>query len=122
MNPILPSLVVSLAFLGVTLNAVRKRALSEQHALLWVGVALAMLLIVVTLPLHFLDWLSRLAGIVYPPDLLFLAAIIFILVLQFHLTLAVSKLTSQVTRIAQEVAIRKEDQSNGAKDRAAHFG
>ena len=79
-----------------------------------------MLLIAATLPFHLLDWLAHLMGIAYPPDLLLLAAVLFSFVLQFHLTMALSRISEQVTKLAQMLAISRIE-GDGSGNNPAHY-
>lgn len=108
------ALAFSLAFLGVTVEAVRRRLLDERYAVVWILVGLAMLALVLMLPFHLLDRAARAVGVVYPPSLLLLGAVLFTLILLFHLTLVVSRLSLAVTRLAQEVALLLADREGGA--------
>lgn len=99
------SLVVSLGFLGVSVGAVRRRALREQAAVLWLGVSLAMVLLSATLPAHLLDRVAHLVGIAYPPDLVLLLAVLFLVVLVFHLSLSLARLNQKHTVLVQEFGI-----------------
>jgi len=53
------------------------------------------------------DALSRLVGIETPVNLLFLLAIIMLMGISLHLTLAISKITDDMRTLAEEVAIMK---------------
>ena len=50
---------------------------------------------------------SRLVGIETPVNLLFLLAIIMLMGISLHLTLAISKITDDMRTLAEEVAIMK---------------
>ena len=54
-----------------------------------------------------MDSLSRLVGIETPVNLLFLLAIIMLMGISLHLTLAISKITDDMRTLAEEVAIMK---------------
>jgi hypothetical protein len=109
------SLLVSFAFLAMTVRAIRKRILGEQVAMIWLGVSICMVLLSATLPTHILDRTAHLVGVAYPPELLLLLAALFLVVLVFHLSLAQAKLQARVTRLTQELALLRA----GAPDEAA---
>jgi len=99
------SLVISLGFLVISARAVRRGLLRQQAAVLWLAVSLVMLFMSATLPLHLLDHLASLVGIAYPPDLMLLAAVIFLVVLVFQLSLSLARLHEQHTSLVQEFGI-----------------
>ncbi len=97
--------VVSVGFLVLVVRAVRRRRLGEEAAVLWLCVSAAMVVLSATLPLHVLDRLSHLVGIAYPPDLLLLLAVLFLVGLLFHQTLSLAKLRDRHTTLVQELGI-----------------
>lgn len=99
------SMVVSLGFLGLSVRAVRKHVLREQAAVLWLIVSLAMVFLSATLPLHLLDHVASLVGIAYAPDLVLLVAVLFLVVLVFHLSLSLARLHEKHTALVQEFGI-----------------
>lgn len=105
MTPFWLALIFSLAFLAIAFEAARRRLLKEQYAVLWIGVGLAMLALSLSLPSHLLDRVAHAVGVFYGPNLLFVAALLFTFVLQFHLTVVVGRLSEHTTRLAQEVTL-----------------
>ena len=99
------SLVVSIGFLLLSVRAVRRRVLREQAALLWLAVSLVMVFVSATLPLHLLDRMAELVGIAYAPDLILLLAVLFLVVLVFHLSLSLARLHEKHTALVQEFGI-----------------
>lgn len=98
--------ILAIAFAAVVFELVRRRRLSEKYALLWIGIAVVVVLMGVFT--NALSALARLTGIAYPPSALFMVAIIVLLLLILQLFTVVSRLTSDVTRLLQEVAILRE--------------
>ncbi len=105
MRAFILSLVISLGFLGLSVRAVRRGTLRERAAVIWLLVSLAMVLLSVTLPLHLLDRFARLVGIAYPPDLVLLVAVLFLVGLVFHLSISLEALTEKHTTLVQEFGI-----------------
>jgi hypothetical protein len=99
------SLVLSLGFLVVSVVAMRRQQLREQAALLWLLVSLVMVLVSATLPTHLLDRVSHLVGIAYAPDLVLLLAVLFLMVLVFHLSLSLARLSAKQIALVQEVGL-----------------
>lgn len=84
------------------LEFVRRRKLLEVFALLWLGVAVAGVVIAI-----FRSWVDRLAtfvGISAGANLYFGGGLLFFLFVSMHLSLHVSQLESQVEILAEEVA------------------
>ena len=89
------------------LELVRRRRLREEYSLLWLMTALVLLFTGSNRTL--LDWLAKSIGIYYPPSALFLIAIVFVLLLLLHTSTVLTRLTQENKRIAQEVALLKEE-------------
>ena len=96
---------------------VRNQNMKEKYAALWLSVGGVM--IVLALFPKLLDWFSSLVGIETPVNLLFLIAIVMLMGISLHLTLAISKLTDDARTIAEEVAIMRalQRQPEGAAGR-----
>jgi hypothetical protein len=99
------SMVLSVGFLAVSVVAMRRQQLREQAALLWLLVSFVMVFVSATLPIHLLDRVSHLVGIAYPPDLVLLLAVLFLMVLVFHLSLSLARLSAKQTALVQEIGL-----------------
>ncbi len=93
-----------LVLLGVVIEVVRRRRLSESYALLWIGVAVAGILLALARPL--IDRLSTAVGIVYGTSLVFALAILFLIIVCINLSMHVSRLEQRLDLLAQELALR----------------
>lgn len=93
----------SLVVLLFILELVRQRRLREEYSLLWLGTAAVMIVLSVWRDL--LHGLASAVGIVYPPNLLFLLAAMFLLVILLYFSTVITKLTQENKDIAQEVAL-----------------
>lgn len=100
------SLLASLVLLGIIFTSIRRERLSIRYSILWIFSGLGIL--VVSSSRRLLDLLAGLLGIYYPPSALFLLATFFILVLLFHLTIAISGLKVRNARLCQELALLRE--------------
>lgn len=101
------AIITSLAFLAGILELVRRRKLREEYSILWLSGSIVVLVLSVKQ-----DWLHRvseLVGIVYPPSLLFLIGMFFIVLILIHFSYAISKLKHMNKKIAQEIALMKAD-------------
>jgi len=99
------AMVLSVGFLVVSVVAMRRQQLREQAALLWLSVSFVMVLVSATLPIHLLDRVSHLVGIAYAPDLVLLLAVLFLMVLVFHLSLSLARLSAKQTALVQEIGL-----------------
>ena len=90
----------------IVLELVRRRALLERYALLWLFAAT--LLLVLAAWREGLDQVAGLLGIAYAPNALFFLAVAAILVLLLHFSVAVSRLADQSKVLAQRVALMDE--------------
>ena len=93
----------ALIALLIVLELVRRRRLSEEYSLLWLGTAIAML--VMGLWRDLLHSLAALVNIADPTNLLFLLAALFLLAIQLYFSIVISKLTRQNTEMAQQLAL-----------------
>jgi hypothetical protein len=97
----------SVIALFVILELVRRRRLREEYSLLWLGTAVVMMVVGVWRDL--LHGLATTVGIVYPPNLLFLLAALFLLFIQLYFSTVITKLTQENKEIAQQVALLRHE-------------
>ncbi len=97
----------SVIALLVILELVRRRRLREEYSLLWLGTAIVMLVVGVWRDL--LHGLAITVGIIYPPNLLFLLAALFLLFIQLYFSTVITKLTQENKEIAQQVALLRHE-------------
>jgi hypothetical protein len=94
----------ALVLLGVIVEVVRRRRLSENYALLWIGVGVAALVLGAARPL--VDELSSELGIVFGTSLVFALACLFLTIVCINLSVHVTKLEERVEVLAQELALQ----------------
>lgn len=99
--------LLSLLLLAVVLSMVRRGRIREQYSLLWIGACL--LLALTAIFIRFVDRLSTVVGIFYPPAFLFLIAILLLVVLQVHFSVVISSLREQNKTLAQELGILQSE-------------
>ncbi|MGB9859814.1 MAG: DUF2304 domain-containing protein [Moorellaceae bacterium] len=99
------TILIALGFTIGVLDLVRRGQLMERYAILWLLVSVVVMGFAVW-PKG-LDRMAQKLGVHYAPAFLFLVSIIFCFSLLLHLSVAVSRLRTQVTRLAQEVALLK---------------
>jgi hypothetical protein len=98
--------LASIVLLGIVIELIRSRKLRERYALLWLATAGVILL--------FAAWrsglhqLSDALGVAYPPNALFVLAMLFVLVLLLHFSTVISKLSDRSTLLTQRLALMEE--------------
>jgi hypothetical protein len=97
------AIVTSITTFLVVMELIRRRRLREEYALLWVLTTVGMMLLATWYGL--IEWISQLIGAVAVTTTLFLFALIFLLLISVHFTTVLSRLTVQVRRLTQELAI-----------------
>ena len=93
----------ALIALLVVLELVRRRHLSEEYSLLWLGTAVLMLILGLWRDL--LHSLAALVGIYDPSNLLFLLAALFMLFIQLYFSTVITRLTYESKEAAQQIAL-----------------
>jgi hypothetical protein len=93
----------AVGLLLLVLELVRRRALMERYALLWLFSSLVILALAVWTDA--LKMLAESLGIVAAPNALFFVALAFILLLLLHFSAAMSRLADQSKVLAQRQAL-----------------
>jgi len=97
------AIVISIATFLVVMELIRRRRLREEYAFLWVLTTVGMMLLATWYGL--IEWITQLIGAVAVTTTLFIFALMFLLLISVHFTTVISRLTVQVRRLAQELAI-----------------
>lgn len=92
---------------------VRKKKFSIKESFWWVIAAIAMLILAIW-P-YSLDKLAQRVGIDYPPSLLFVICIIFLLFICFKNSKRISEQQEKIIDLAQELAIIREKVKDNEK-------
>ncbi|MEW6172615.1 MAG: DUF2304 domain-containing protein [Bacillota bacterium] len=100
------TVTVSAALLYLILDLIRRRHLKEKYALLWLATALVLLVFAANRSL--VEVLAHVLGIYYAPSALFLLGFLFILALNLQYSVALSRQSERVVRLAQEVALLRQ--------------
>jgi hypothetical protein len=106
---------VSVVLLLYILEMVRRRMLRTEYSILWLLGSIVILIL--SLMRGWLEWISHIVGIVYPPSFLFLLGIFFILLILIHFSITISKLYQMNKKMAQELALLKEDRKQEGEGR-----
>ncbi|ACX51267.1 hypothetical protein Adeg_0091 [Ammonifex degensii KC4] len=91
----------------VVLELVRRRWLRERYALLWLLTGLSLMLF--SWKRSLVEGLARTLGIYYAPSALFLLGFFFLLLLNLQYAVALSRQSEMVVRLAQEVALLRQE-------------
>jgi hypothetical protein len=96
-------IVVSIAFLAIVLELVRRKRLSEEYSFVWVACALAVLGI--SLRRDLLDRTALWLGVYYPPSLLLLVLLVVVFVGSLTISVVLSRHRRQIERLIEDSAI-----------------
>ena len=111
----LVSLAGSVSFLLVILLCVRQKKLKEAYAMLWLLIGVVML--GVSFEPNVLRSVAELLGIVYPPAVLFLLLLFGMILILFQYSLLLSRNQERITRLAQEIALLKNELERLKRDK-----
>lgn len=107
--------LLGLLFVGCVLELIRRRKVEERYAVLWL--LLGMTMTWMSFFPSMLDKASGFFGIHYAPSLLFFMGLLFALALIMHLTMVISKQHRLLVRLAQEVALLRNQPPQAAQSR-----
>ncbi len=97
------AIVMSLAFLFLIINLVRKRQLSERFALAWLAIPL--LLLVFSSNRSLLEWLAEIVGIYYAPAIMIPIMFGLFILVSLYFSVKVSNAERRIKDLAQELAL-----------------
>ena len=97
------SLTLSFGIFAFVLWLIRERRLREKYALLWLLTSVFVILL--SISRHVLEVTALSIGIFYPPALLFLVGVLFLLLVTIGHSVSLSRLSESNHRLAQEVAL-----------------
>lgn len=101
---IILSLIIIIGFI---VNMVRKQKIDLRYALGWILICIPIL--VLTIFPSLIAQIAHLLGIASPVNMLFFVGFIFVIIIIFTLSIAVSHLSTKVKMMAQEIAILKHE-------------
>ena len=100
------AILTAVAVFLLIVELVRRRRLREEYAWLWLLTGAGMILLVVWYEL--LLYITWAIGAGTPVTTLFLFSSLFLLVIAIHYSFIISKLSTQIKNLAQELAILRE--------------
>ena len=109
------SLIISIGIFFFVIWLIRERRLREKYALLWLSTSL--FVIILTVSRRFLEVAALSLGIYYPPSLLFLVGLLFLLMVAIGQSVSLSRLSDSNLKLAQEIALLKKTVADGTKKR-----
>jgi hypothetical protein len=98
------AVLASIVVFVFILELVRRRRLREEYSWLWLLTGAGMIVLVVWYRL--LLYITRVVGAANPITTLFLFSLLFLLAIAIHFSVIISRLTTQVKNLAQELALR----------------
>jgi hypothetical protein len=97
------AVATSVATLVFIVELVRRRRLKEEYSWLWIVTGAGMVVLAAWYGL--IEHITHVIGAITVTTTLFLFGLLFLLVISIHFTTVISKLTQQVRRLTQEIAI-----------------
>src|SRR5262249_45972634 len=94
---------VSVTLLIAVLELARRRKLTEEYSIIWIGASLALLAL--SIRREMLDGAARWLGVYYPPILLLLALIVTVFVASLCFSVIVSRQRQEIERLIEETAV-----------------
>ena len=96
--------VLSMILLLITFELIRKKRLREEYAILWLFTGIAVLVLSLWPEFLLSQFFVRITGIFYLSAVV-LIAFFFLLLIVFHFSAVISKLTGQNKELAQRYAL-----------------
>lgn len=105
-------LVAISTFLAIV-ELVRRRKLKEEYSFLWLTTTFSM--VVLSFWYGLIEWLTHVIGAVTVTTTLFLFGLLFLLIISVHFSTVISRLTQQVRRLTQELALLSAERDARSK-------
>lgn len=101
------ALVIGAGLFLLILEMVRRRRLAEEYSFLWLATGFG--IVVLVLWNDILDWLTHFIGAKTPTTTLFIFGFVFLILINLHYSVKISKLAAQVKDLAQKLAIYEKE-------------
>lgn len=98
--------IVAVLFMIYMIVEIRKEKLSIKESFWWMMSSLLMLIL--ALFPYSIDWVAEKLGIDYPPSLLFVICIVFLLFINFRNSKRISEQQIKIIDLAQNISLLKE--------------
>jgi len=99
------AIIASLLIVLLVVELVRRRKLREEYSWLWMLTGGIIILLVVWYDL--LVSITHLIGAIVPTTTLFIFSLLFLMLINLHYSIQISKLSHQVKEMAQQLALLK---------------
>ena len=99
-------IIIALLFMVYMIVEIRKEKLSIKESFWWMMSSL-LILILAIFP-YSINWIADIFGIEYPPSLLFVICIVFLLFINFRNSKRISEQQMKIIDLAQNVSLLKE--------------
>jgi hypothetical protein len=96
--------VLSVILLSTTFELIRKKRLREEYAILWLFTGIVVLVFSLWPAFFLSQFFAKISGIFYLSAVV-LIAFFFLLLIVFHFSVVISKLTGQNKKLAQRYAL-----------------
>ena len=106
-------IIISLVCMFYIIYEVRKKNFSIKESFWWIIASIIMLLLAI-FP-YSIDWLANKLGIAYPPSLLFVFCIIFLVFINFRNSKKIALQNEKIIELAQNLSILKSDRNGDGK-------
>lgn len=100
-------ILISVSVMLFIILSVKKSTLSIKESFYWF-VGTIFMLILSIFP-NIIDWLAQIIGVSYPPSLLFIICIVFLVLMIFRCSKKISDQNEKIRYLIQEVSILKEN-------------
>jgi len=116
----LVSLLLSGSILTLVIWLIRAGRLREKYALLWLFTCIVIIFLAVSR--RILETTAIAVGIYYPPSLLFLLGLLFLLLVNIGYAVTLSRISENNHKLAQEVALLKRELADKTGEREKNLG
>lgn len=103
------ALVIGAGLFLAIIEMVRRRKLAEEYSFLWLITGLGIVVLVLWYDL--LEKLTRFIGAMTPTTTLFIFGFVFLILINLHYSVKITRLTTQVKDLAQKLAINEKADS-----------
>lgn len=105
------AIIISLSLLILILYLIKRKKLKEKYSILWLTTGIIIFLFAIFEKL--LKWLTFLFGIHLPINILFFLGIFFIVLINLHFSIVISRLDGENKKLAQKIALLEKKDSEG---------
>ena len=114
MAPNILAAIAALITFVFVIDLLRRGVLREKYAVLWLFFSGAALLLAIFPAI--LVWLTGVLGVAEPVNLLFFVTIVLLVLVSVQLSYELSRHEARIRRLAEEVALLKEEINSQQKD------